>query len=528
MYKCKSCGGDLVLNIASQELKCPFCDSIYPVSEFEDAKEIKQQDTYETTIYTCSQCGAEIMTTDSTAVTFCSYCGTEANLEGRLSQEKRPKFIIPFKQTKEQCKSIYSAHVKSQPYAPKEFLSSDFLENFRGIYIPYWELDVGFSRNPELKVIETYTSGSYDYTDEYKVHPNIVNTVIPVPQDASASFDDEISSQIAPFKKEDMEDFNPAYLAGFFADTADVDAEIYSEQAMAMAQNHVIRNVEAEFRSGAKVDIPADLNKRNELFGSSIKGSHLNLFPVWFLTWRKKDRLAYGVINGETGKIAAEIPIDTGKFLITSGILAVILFVISCIASVLILPATVLMISCLAALVVHYFYRAELVSIADRENHANDLGALSGEALKEARQRISRKGVKKDKKIGGMVIMMVITAVVFSVISGSAAASRSTMICLASSVVGIVFFVTSLKYYQGLKETGMKIIALLPLIAEVISFFIALSTPVHDWVYYAGSIIALGISTVVSLSMIKQYNILTTRSIPAFHNREGGNQDVGA
>ena len=97
MYKCKSCGGDLVLNIAGQELKCPFCDSVYPVSEYQDAEELKQQDTYETTVYTCSQCGAEIMTTDSTAVTFCSYCGTEANLQGRLSKEKRPKFIIPFK-----------------------------------------------------------------------------------------------------------------------------------------------------------------------------------------------------------------------------------------------------------------------------------------------------------------------------------------------------------------------------------------------------------------------------------------------
>ncbi len=528
MYKCKSCGGDLVLNIAGQELKCPFCDSVYPVSEFEDAKEIKQQDTYETTIYTCSQCGAEIMTTDSTAVTFCSYCGTEANLEGRLSQEKRPKFIIPFKQTKEQCKGIYSAHVKRQPYAPKEFLSPEFLENFRGIYIPYWELDVVFSRNPELKVVETYTSGSYDYTNEYKVHPNIVNTVIPVPQDASASFDDEISSQIAPFKKEDMEDFNPAYLAGFFADTADVDADIYSEQAMAMAQNHVIRNVEAEFRPGAKVDIPADLNKRNELFGSSIKGSHLNLFPVWFLTWRKNDRLAYGVINGETGRISAEIPIDIGKFLITSGIIAVILFVISCIASVLILPATVLMISCLASLTVHYFYRMELVSIADRESHANDLGALSGEALEEARRRISRKGVKKDNKIGRIVMMIVIAAVLFGVISGTASGPRSTMVCLASSAVGILLLITSLKYYPGLKENSMKFISILPLFAEFFSFLIALTAPVYDWVYYAGSIVSLAVSAVVSLSMIKQYNLLTTRSIPAFHNREGGNQDVGA
>ena len=527
MYKCKSCGGDLVLNIATQQLKCPFCDSIYPVSEYEDAKEVKEQETYDTTIYTCTQCGAEIMTTDSTAVTFCSYCGTEANLQGRLSREKKPRFIIPFKQTKEQCKAIYSENAKKQPYAPKEFTAPEFLENFRGIYIPYWELNVGFDRNPELKVVEKYTSGNYDYTDEYIAHPEIINTTIPVPQDASASFDDEISSQIAPYNKEDMTEFNPAYLAGFFADTADVEADVYAEQALAMAEDHVIKNVESQFRAGARVELPSAAQAKSELFGSKIIDSHLNLFPVWFLTWRKGDRLAYGVINGETGKISADIPVDIGKFLKTSAIIAVVLFIVSCIASVLILPATVLMISSVAALTVHYFYRQEIISIVDRESHANDLGALSGEALEEAKQGIRKHGVKKNNGITKIVGVMVTFAVLFVLLSGSSARTRSVVICFIACVAGIIMQVTVLRYCAKLKEQSMKMIVLFPLAAEIVAFLIALTAPVHDWVYYAGSIIALAASALASLSMIKQYNLLTTRPIPEFHNREGGNKDVG-
>ncbi|MBO4336876.1 MAG: hypothetical protein J5842_02230 [Lachnospiraceae bacterium] len=528
MYKCKSCGGDLVLNIASQELKCPFCDSVYPVSEYQDAEEIKQQDTYETTVYTCSQCGAEIMTTDSTAVTFCSYCGTEANLQGRLSQEKRPRFIIPFKQTKEQCKAIYTEHVKKQPYAPKEFTSAEFLENFRGIYIPYWELDVGFDKNPEMKVCVKYTSGGYDYTDEYLAHPDIINTTIPVPQDASASFDDEISAQIAPFKKEDMQDFNPAYLAGFFADTADVDAEVYSEKAMAMAQDHVIKNVEKQFREGAKIEVPSELDKRTELFGSRLTGSHLNLFPVWFLTWRKGDRLAYGVINGETGKIAAEIPVDVSKFLKTSAVIAVILFIVSCIASLLVLPATILMISSVATLLVHYFYRQEIISIVEKETHANDLGALSGEALKEAKKGIRKHGLKKDNTITKVTTIFITFTALFVLLNGSSARTRSVIVCFIVCIIGIILQVSSLKYLPRLKEGSMKLLIMLPLAAEIIAFLIAFSAPVYDWIYYAGSIASLAVSAVVSISMIQQYNLLTTRSIPEFHNREGGNKDVGA
>lgn len=528
MYKCKSCGGDLVLNIAGQELKCPFCGSTYPVSDYQDASELKQQDTYETTIYTCSQCGAEISTTDSTAVTFCSFCGTEANLQGRLSQERRPRFIIPFLQTKEQCKAIYSEHAKKQPYAPKEFTSPEFLENFRGIYIPFWELNVGFTKNPEMNVTVKYTSDGYDYTDQYVANPDLHDTKIPIPQDASSSFDDEISSQISPFNKEDMKEFNPAYLAGFFADTADVDAEIYTEKAISMAQDHVISNVESQFKAGAKVSLPSDPVQKAVMFGSRLEETHLNLFPVWFLTWRKGDRLAYGVINGETGKISADIPVDVGRFLRTSAIIALILFVISCIASILILPATVLMISSLAALIVHYLYRQEIISIADRDSHANDLGALSGKELENARMGMLKNGAKKDNTITIITGIIVFFAAALFVLHGAPARTQSLIVCFADCVTGIVLQVTSAKHLIKLKAGGMKLIFFLPLIAEIIAFLVVMSAPVYDWVYYAGSAIALAISAIASISMIKQYNLLTTRPIPEFHNREGGNKDVGA
>lgn len=527
MYKCKSCGGDLVLNIALQELKCPFCDSVYPVSDYEDAKEVKEKDTYEAKVFTCTQCGAELMTTDNTAVTFCSYCGTEANLEGRLSQEKKPKYIIPFKQTKEQCKAIYSAGAKKEPYAPKEFTDPEFLENFKGIYIPYWEMNVGFTNNPELTVKESYTSGNYDYTDEYKAEPQLRGVRIPIPQDASASFDDEISAQISPFNKDDMVEFNPAYMAGFFADTADVDADVYTDKAIAMAHDHVIRDVTSEFRSGATVELPSDLESRSKIFGSRVEESHLNLFPVWFLTWRKGDRLAYGVINGETGKLSAEIPIDVSKFLKASAVIAVVLFVISCIASVLVLPATILMISSIAAILVHYMYRQEIVSIAERESHANDLGALSGEELEKAKKNIRKKGVKKKGKLSTTVFTCVGIALLFIMFTMDSAKERSILVCLAVCIVGIVLHVTSLKNMSTLKEQKMKLLALLPVAAEIIAFLVAFMAPVQDWIYYAGSIIALISVCLVSLNMINQYNLLTTRPIPEFHKREGGNRDVG-
>jgi hypothetical protein len=274
--------------------------------------------------------------------------------------------------------------------------------------------------------------------------------------------------------------------------------------------------------------VPSDMASRNEIFGSKIEGSHLNLFPVWFLTWRQGGRLAYGVVNGETGKLAADVPVDVKKFLKVSAIIAVILFAVSTITSVLVLPATVLMISAIAAAIVHILYKQELVSIVERETHANDLGALSGEDLDKAKDDIKKKGVKKKGKVGTIVAVFAVAVIIFLMFSIENAASRASFTCFAISVMGVILFVTSLKYIGRIQGGSMKLMSLLMLAAEIAAFFIAVSKPVSDWIYYGGSIVSLVAVTVVSLAMINQYNRLTTRPLPEFHNREGGNKDVGA
>lgn len=50
------------------------------------------------------------------------------------------------------------------------------------------------------------------------------------------------------------------------------------------------------------------------------------MFPVWFLSYRKGDRVAYAVVNGQTGKAAADLPVDRRKYIIGSLLLAVPLF----------------------------------------------------------------------------------------------------------------------------------------------------------------------------------------------------------
>ena len=52
------------------------------------------------------------------------------------------------------------------------------------------------------------------------------------------------------------------------------------------------------------------------------------LLPVWFMTFHYKDRIWEYAINGQTGKIAGELPIDEGKLRLHSAVVIAVTTII--------------------------------------------------------------------------------------------------------------------------------------------------------------------------------------------------------
>lgn len=112
-YKCPNCGGDLTFDPASGKYKCEYCLSSFTQEEAERAnpkaaealngeddaagaqeasdaqKESSTEETKgeteqgEAVVYTCPNCGAEIVTDATTAATYCFYCHNPVVLSGR-------------------------------------------------------------------------------------------------------------------------------------------------------------------------------------------------------------------------------------------------------------------------------------------------------------------------------------------------------------------------------------------------------------------------------------------------------------
>ena len=161
-YKCPNCGGDLTFDPASGKYKCEYCLSSFTQEEAEKAnpqaaealngeddaagaqKESSTEETKgeteqgEAVVYTCPNCGAEIVTDATTAATYCFYCHNPVVLSGRLSGEYMPDFVLPFKISKEQAIEKFLSFARKKRFIPKDFFEKNQVQKMTGVYFPYW------------------------------------------------------------------------------------------------------------------------------------------------------------------------------------------------------------------------------------------------------------------------------------------------------------------------------------------------------------------------------------------------------
>ena len=371
MFVCPNCGGNLKFDIPTQNLSCEHCQTQMDPYSFEDKeKDAIEQTEYDVTIFTCPQCGGEILSTDTSAAEFCSFCGASTILYSRLSKEKRPNYIIPFKKTKEDCKKAYSDMMKQAIFAPDELKNPKHIDSFRGIYMPYWAFYLTQEGTFSLNGSRSKRRGDYIYTDHYALKGEIDAYYKGLSYDASSSFDDNISAQIAPYDVKGMKSFTPAFLSGFYADTADVESEKYVANAKQTAYNTSIGAVYREF-SGINIDPPTSASA----FSTQVKEVDSAMFPVWFLSYRNGDRVAYATVNGQTGKVVTDLPIDTKKYTIGSLLLAIPIFILLNLLFT-VVPSVLLVISMVLAALCIVLSSMELGQLAKKEPDAKKSSGL--------------------------------------------------------------------------------------------------------------------------------------------------------
>ncbi len=535
-YKCKNCGGDVSYNVKLGKLVCAYCGSQFDLSEYEDIRAEKEnEDAWDLPVYLCQSCGAELVAGEHAIVTYCQYCGSESLIKSDKSVRDFPKTMIPFKLSKEDCKSLYQKKSTRIPFLPDELKNPNYLERFNGFYIPYWDYRIHMTRNPAVTIhFERNLSPSLYETSVAEANIEVSGASSAIVYDASSSFDDAIDAKISDFNLKDLTVYDPKYMAGFYADTADVDKSTYQQQAMEAVSENVMQNARQQlmnsqsqgYGSVTSFSLKANAGNATEAFGTEAQTIEQMLLPVWFLTWKKGTRLAYAVMNGQTGTMAAEFPIDSGKFrralLITAVLIFLILIGVTSFVSI--MPSTMLILVAIGLMVLLKTVENEALELAIRKNHVNDLGFKGtwSSAPKDVSAVPHDMGTDKLNS-SSVVVIIVCIALALSFLGFSL---MGPIVMLLTAVFGLGAVVKALKAASFAKEKEMGRDASM-LYALILLALLVILLDVHfDYVYYALALLSLLATFGVSRDMIRRVNLLATRPIPDFHERKGGKNDA--
>lgn len=518
MYECPNCGGNLKFDIPSQQLGCAFCGTQVSPYEIEKETDARESSYFEATVFTCPQCGGEIVSTDNEAAAFCSFCGASTILSSRIRKEKRPKFIIPFQKTKEDCKKAYARKMRRAFFLPKELKDPGFIDSFRGIYMPYWTYQLIQQGEITLKGKTSHREGDYIITEHYRLKGELEAYYLGYAYDASSSFYDNISEALAPYDAKALINFTPSFLSGFYADTADIDNNVYLEDAMELANQSTFQKIcrEEAFRKYS----PDSANKASQMtdaLHTTCKSADNTMYPVWFLSYRNGEQVGYATVNGQTGKVVADMPVDPVRYLIGSLLLAVPIFLMLNLAFT-IRPTVLLGLSAGLSLFASVIYIWELSGIRRKESLEGDKAlALKKQQQKEEKPSPSKKKKKEGKGRGNPVLWVFLLITIGLTVLGI-----SLSLIWSVLVIGaVICAVTGRKKLKAISEEKGASGFYASVAVVAVGALIALFHPVSDLYYYGGAILALLAVMLQFVDIIRKYNRLAMRRLPQF-DRQGG------
>ena len=323
-YKCPCCGGAIEFDSGIQKMKCPYCDTEFEMEALaaydselnsqqeDDLKwEMPQQEPWQeegVRGYVCKSCGGEIVGDENTAATACPYCGNPVVMMAQFAGSLKPDCVIPFKLDKQAAINALKNHYKGKRLLPKVFSDNNHLQEIQGVYVPMWLFDAKANADVRFKAtkVRAWSDSRYDYTQTsyFALSRSGSLGFRQIPVDGSTKMDDALMESIEPFDASQAVDFQTAYLAGYMADKYDVDAEA----SIPRANERIKKSTEDAFAATANgyTSVIADYSSVRLSQGQT----RYALYPVWLLNTKWEGKLYTFAMNGQTGKLVGDLPVD--------------------------------------------------------------------------------------------------------------------------------------------------------------------------------------------------------------------------
>jgi DNA-directed RNA polymerase subunit RPC12/RpoP len=262
--------------------------------------------------FTCAGCGADFILAPDVLSLNCSYCGSAHVADvSEIRELIPPEGVIPFAIGREEAQRAF------RNWLVKKKMHKAKITPVRGVYLPAWTFDL----SGEI-LWQCYT-----YRDE---SPSVNVAGIPISFGGSSSsrqlvkedgthlvYEDDllilatkkltvdlVKKEVDKFLLGDVTPYEHGYLADWPAEAYQISVA----DASLMARGKMLKKAQSalDIRLNAQMDSVKDLQLNTS--GVTVDSFKLVLLPFWIARYRYQDNIYYLVVNGQTGKVRAQMP----------------------------------------------------------------------------------------------------------------------------------------------------------------------------------------------------------------------------
>lgn len=329
-FNCPNCGATTAFDPRAASVLCSNCGSRYKIESTSVGRQAAEfQFTLDTVNHDargwgatrrdlhCENCGATVSVAPTELSTTCPFCGSN-HVAARTETPTtfRPRVLIPFKIERAACTALARAWLAKGWFYPRALVHAARRAYFSGIYLPYWTFSARVNAQWRAEVGEMKTETYFDWHDaKFKTREVLVwqwreGTV-------SSFFNDELeigtqrvsanfSKKLAPFDLDALVTYDPAYLAGWQAQTHEIALDTAWDQARATMRERT--------RAACYDDIHSKFIRNFTLRADFDEEAwRALLLPVFIATYPFQNKTFQVLVNGQTGEVVGEKPIDWRK-----------------------------------------------------------------------------------------------------------------------------------------------------------------------------------------------------------------------
>jgi hypothetical protein len=283
----------------------------------------------------CKTCGAQTQLGLNVTADTCVFCGAPVVAEKQSQRLIKPRALLPFVVPRQKAQADFQGWLRGLWFAPNDLLKAAECGKLVGVYVPHWTYDADSrtqyagERGEDYWETETYTE-IVNGRPETRTRQVLRTRWWPASGMVNNRFDDLLvlataslppkqAAHLQPWDLNHLVPYADEYLAGFAAESYQVDLRKGFDHARELAEPAIRQTVCGDIGG----DHQRIASMQSEF--SNVTFKHI-LLPLWISAYHYSGQSYRFVINARTGAVQGERPYSAWKiFLFVLAILLVVL-----------------------------------------------------------------------------------------------------------------------------------------------------------------------------------------------------------